>query len=141
MTAMFKASSLSSGDLLPGWTASEFNRYKEYMGDNWLPPADIGHNNPPPDRPRIPATWPISDPAPLPNVEDIRFAQQIEAIVDSDYSAIEKLILIKIRLRCDHDTLENAYASNATFMRAGSVKDPRTIREAVHHAIKGGHRT
>src|SRR5262245_57970380 len=40
---MFKASS----DLSPGWSASEFDVYKEYMGDNWRPPADIGHNNPP----------------------------------------------------------------------------------------------
>ena len=39
---MFK----SSSDL-PGWTASEFDRYKDYMGDNWRSPTEIGHNNPP----------------------------------------------------------------------------------------------
>src|SRR5262245_30640333 len=43
---MFKASS-PPGDQPPGWTAAEFDRYKEHMGDNWRPPADIGHNNPP----------------------------------------------------------------------------------------------
>jgi hypothetical protein len=46
---MFKASS-PPGDLPPGWTATEFDRYKEHMGDNWRPPADIGHNNPPSNR-------------------------------------------------------------------------------------------
>src|SRR5262245_16671774 len=123
---MFNASS----DLPPGWSASEFDRYKEYMGDNWRTPADIGHNNPPPDPPRT--LVPISDPTPILNIKDVRFAQQIEAIVDSDYSAIVKLILVKTRLRCNHDALDSVYASNATFMRAASVKDPRTIREAIH---------
>jgi hypothetical protein len=99
-------------------------------------PNGIGHNNPPPDPPRATATWPISDPSPLPKLEEVRFAQQIEAIVDSDYSAIWKLILLKVRLRCDHDTLDNAFASNATLMRAASVKDERTIREAVRDIIK-----
>jgi hypothetical protein len=99
-------------------------------------PNGIGHNNPPPDPPRAPATWPKSDPSPLPKLEEVRFAQQIEAIVDSDYSAIWKLILLKVRLRCDHDTLDNAFASNATLMRAASVKDERTIREAVRDIIK-----
>jgi hypothetical protein len=44
---VFKGSPPSSSDLPPGWAGSEFERYKEYMGDNWPPPADIGHNNPP----------------------------------------------------------------------------------------------
>jgi hypothetical protein len=43
---MFKASP-SSGDLPPGWTASDFDEYKDYMGDNWLPPSEPGHNGPP----------------------------------------------------------------------------------------------
>jgi hypothetical protein len=43
---MFKASS-PPDDPPPGWTASEFDQYKEYMGNNWRPPAHIGHNNPP----------------------------------------------------------------------------------------------
>src|SRR5262249_35879466 len=46
----FKAPNLSSADVLhdgSSWTAPELARYRAYMGDNWLPPADIGHNNPP----------------------------------------------------------------------------------------------
>jgi hypothetical protein len=46
MTApMFK--SPCSSDPPPGWTAEEFARYKEYMGGNWLPPPELGHNGPP----------------------------------------------------------------------------------------------
>jgi len=45
----------SSNELPPGWAADEFDRYKEYMGDNWLPPPGIvwlpppglRHNGPP----------------------------------------------------------------------------------------------
>ena len=99
----------------------------------------IGHNKPPADQARAPASWPISDPAALPKVEDLKFAQQLEAILDSgDYTAIEKLIMLKIRLRCDHDTLTNAFPSYATLMRAASVKDDRTIREAIQNLIKDG---
>src|SRR5262245_33614011 len=47
---MFQATTLTSTDMLPespNWTACELARFRAYMGDNWLPPADIGHNNPP----------------------------------------------------------------------------------------------
>ena len=74
----------------------------------------------------------------MPKVEEVKFARQIEAIVDSEYAAIEKLILLKIRLRCDHDTLTNAFPSLATLMRAASVKDDRTVREAIRELVKDG---
>jgi len=41
---MLKAPPPSSDDAPPGWSASEFARYKGYMGDNWLPPAHIGQS-------------------------------------------------------------------------------------------------
>jgi hypothetical protein len=66
------------------------------------------------------------------------FTQQLEAIVDSNYSAIEKLILLKIRFRANHRTLSGAYPSIATLMRSASVKDDRTIRETVKGLEKGG---
>jgi hypothetical protein len=72
----------------------------------------------------------------MPKIDEIKFAQQIEAIVDSDYAAIEKLILIKTRLRCDHDTFANAFPSLATYMQAASVKDIRTIREALRRLVE-----
>jgi hypothetical protein len=123
------------------WDENELAQVEAYV--NSLRPWEfsepgLGHNKPPADPPRVPATWPTSDPAPLPKLEDVKFAQQVEAIIDSDYPAIWKLILLKIRLRCNHDTLDNAFASNATLMRAASVKDDRTIREAVRDAIKDG---
>jgi hypothetical protein len=60
---VFKASSPSPSDLPPGWTASEFERYKDHMGDNWLPPPEIGHNGPP-------KPLPATDPAPALSVVD-----------------------------------------------------------------------
>jgi hypothetical protein len=74
----------------------------------------------------------------LPKLENVKFAQQIEAIIDSDYSAIQKLALLKLRLRVDQDTFANACLSNATLMQAASVKDERTIREAIRAAIEDG---
>ena len=71
----------------------------------------IGHNNPP-------------------RLEETKFAQQIEAIVNSDYTSPQKLILLKIRLRSDHRTLRGAFPSYATLRRAASVKDDRTVRDA-----------
>jgi hypothetical protein len=49
---MFKPSSVPSAD----WTALEFDRYKDYMGDNWLPPPAPGHNGPPG---KLPWTVPV----------------------------------------------------------------------------------
>ena len=88
--------------------------------------------------PHVPTLWPISAPTDLPKLEDVKFAQQIESIVDSDYAAIEKLILLKIRLRCDHDTLANAFPSYQTLMQAATDRDDRTIREAIRDLIKDG---
>ena len=34
-------------------------------------------------------------------LDDATFAQQLEAIIDADFPATTKLILLKIRLRCD----------------------------------------
>jgi hypothetical protein len=34
----------ASDDVPPGWSASEFARYREYMRENWLPPPDIGQS-------------------------------------------------------------------------------------------------
>jgi hypothetical protein len=58
----------------PGWTVEEFARYKEYMGEKWLPPpglewmsARIGDNGPPPEPPTDPGpdeTYRISLPIP-----------------------------------------------------------------------------
>ncbi len=73
---------------------------------------EIGHNKPP-------------------RLEDTDLAEQIEAIVDSTYTGPQKLVLIKIRLRSDHGTLKGAFPSYATLSRAASVKDPRTVKEAV----------
>jgi hypothetical protein len=70
-----------------------------------------------------------------PRLEQTRFAQQIESIVDSDYTSPQKLILLKIRLRCDHRTLMGAFPSYPTLMRAASVKDPRTVKEALRGLI------
>jgi hypothetical protein len=100
-----------------------------------LPPG-IGHNNPPPDPPRATA-W-TSDPPDLPKLEDVKFAQQIEAIIDSDYTAIQKLVLMKLRLGVDQDTFAHACLGNATLMQAASVKDERTIREAIRALITDG---
>jgi hypothetical protein len=44
---MPQTSSIASTEPAPGWTAPELARFKAYMGDNWLPPADIGHNSEP----------------------------------------------------------------------------------------------
>ena len=57
--------------------------------------------------------------------------QQIEAIVDSDRSATEKLVAVKIRLRVDARTLGGAYPSLATLAKAASVKDQRTVQAAL----------
>jgi hypothetical protein len=43
MAVMLKASSLFPAEF---WTAFESARYKDYMGENWLPAAGIGHNYP-----------------------------------------------------------------------------------------------
>lgn len=57
--------------------------------------------------------------------------QHIEALVDSEYSATEKLVAIKIRLRVDAKTLGGAFPSFATLAKAASVKDPRTVQAAI----------
>src|SRR5262245_47310854 len=47
---MFQATSLSATEMPPegpSWTACELARFRASMGENWLPHADIGHNNPP----------------------------------------------------------------------------------------------
>lgn len=62
--------------------------------------------------------------------------QQIEAIVDSDLSATKKLILVKIRLRADKQTLGGAIQSHATLAKAASVDDPRTIKSALKELCK-----
>jgi hypothetical protein len=64
--------------------------------------------------------------------------QQIEAIVDSDLPATEKLCAVKFRLRVDRRTLSGAYPSYATLCTAASVKDPRTVQAAVNELCKDG---
>jgi hypothetical protein len=44
----------------PGWSAEEFARYREYMGDNWLPPPELRHNGPPTAEPQEVAEDPNS---------------------------------------------------------------------------------
>lgn len=75
------------------------------------------------------------------SVEDTSFAQQLEAIIDvADLSATEKLILLKIRLRCDRYTLAGAYPSYATLARPASVKDARTVKRTADDLVDGGFR-
>src|SRR5262249_14869290 len=122
-TAMLQASTLSSMDF-PAyeWPEAELARFNTYMGSTaplWTPPQStpgIGHNNPP-------------------RVEETKFAQQIEAIIDSDYTSPQKLILLKIRLRSDHRTLRGAFPSYATLRRAASVKDNRTVSDALRELV------
>src|SRR5262245_18517118 len=122
-TAMLQASTLSSMDFADyEWPEAELARFNTYMGSTaplWTPPQStpgIGHNNPP-------------------RVEETKFAQQVEAIVDSDYTSPQKLILLKIRLRSDHRTLRGAFPSYATLRRAASVKDDRTVRDALRDLV------
>ena len=75
---------------------------------------------------------------PAPRSVDARLAHQVEAILDTDYPPIKKLILVKIRLRCDHQTIAGAFPSYATLMRAASAKDDRTVRTAVHDLVNEG---
>jgi hypothetical protein len=50
MAAMVRSDHpLSAAEIPPGWAASEFARYVDYMGKNWLPPPERGHNGPPPN--------------------------------------------------------------------------------------------
>jgi hypothetical protein len=81
------------------------------------PNGSIGHNNPPQEG------------------LNAGIAQQIEAIVDSGYTATQKLVLVKMRLRADHRTLDGAYPSYATLMRAASVKDQRAVAAALDHLV------
>jgi hypothetical protein len=113
---MLHASTLSAADFPDyTWPEAELARFNAYMASAATTPG-IGHNNPP---------W----------LEETKFAQQIEAIVDSDYTSPQKLILLKIRLRSDHRTLRRAFPSYATLRRAASVKDDRTVREALRWLV------
>jgi hypothetical protein len=69
--------------------------------------------------------------------EDLeRALTQLEAIIDTDWTAIQKLTLLKVRLRCDHRTLAGAYPSYSTLMRAASAKDDRSVRAALDKLVK-----
>lgn len=70
------------------------------------------------------------------SVEDASFAQQLEAILDSDLPATDKLVLLKIRLRCDRHTLAGAYPSYAAW--AASVKDPSTVKRTADGLVDDG---
>jgi len=120
---MLQTSTLSSSDFVDyTWPEAELTRFNAYMAST-APPSTppqttpgIGDNN----RPRL---------------EETKFAQQIEAIVDSHYTSPQKLILIKIRLRSDYRTLSGAFPSYATLRRAASVKDDRTVRDALRGLV------
>ena len=93
----------------------------------WEPPGDqtagIGHNS-------------------LPQTEGWRllseFADQIKGVVFAEYSATQKLVTLAIRLHADNKTLDGAYPSYATLMRAASVKDGRTVSKEVGALVKEG---
>ena len=94
----------------------------------------IGHNpsNVAPPRP-IPGTGHNRNGALRPEEAKLarELADRIEAIVDSAYTGSQKLVLIKILLRCDYKTLKGAFPSYTTLMRAASVKDSRAIKAAL----------
>jgi hypothetical protein len=121
---MLQASILSSPDFSDyAWPEDELRRFNAYMASTaplWTSPPQttpgIGHNNPP-------------------RLEEAKFAEQIEAIVDSDYTSPQKLILLKIRLRSNYRTLRGAFPSYATLRRAASVKDDRTVRDALRGLV------
>ena len=120
---MFETLTLSSTDFTDyTWPEAELARFNAYMASTAplsTPPQTtpgIGHNTP---------LW----------LEETKFAQQIEAIVDSDYTSPQKLILLKIRLRSDHRTLRGAFPSYATLRRAASAKDDRTVRDALRGLV------
>jgi len=120
---MLQTSTLTSSDFTDyTWPETELARFDAYMASTaqlWTLPQTtpgIGHNNPP-------------------RLEETKFAEQIEAIVDSHYTGPQKLILLKIRLRSDHRTLGNAFPSYGTLKRAASVKDDRTVRDALRELV------
>ena len=83
-----------------------------------LPPAGLGHNNPP-----------QADASPKVTADALTVFEQFEAIVDAqNYTAEQKCILVKVRCRVDSKTKGNAIVSNEGLMRAASLKDPRALR-------------
>jgi hypothetical protein len=123
---MFKANNLISDEVPLGgtsWTPSELAQLKDYMGEAGFAsvvaaekgngasahaaPGGIGHNSGEHE-------WSATEIeaveaghasiVPIP-IEQTTFAQQIGAIVHSDYAAIDKLVMLSMRLHANHKTL------------------------------------
>src|SRR5262249_19688426 len=81
-------------------------RYKEYMGENWLPPAEPGHNGPP--EPPAPAPTKADFKAILAeNMRGLYIAQRntlVRAIRDPGLSHRHRVILAEIIIAASSNT-------------------------------------